>query len=77
MQETKPVSASELAAFEFCQRAWAYDQAGHPSEHQAALERGRAAHHHHVRLVRQGRALSRLALILILMGLLGLLIEYL
>lgn len=77
MKANRPVAASELAEFEFCRRAWAYDQAGHPSELQVAIAQGTSAHNQHAQGVRLGRALARTAAILILAGLALLAIQYL
>ncbi len=64
----KPISASEIGRFLYCERSWWYSLHGEESSHLEALERGTRRHE---RFAGEVRALERLqALIRILLWLL-------
>lgn len=48
----RKISASELGSFNYCQRAWWYQQQGMPSENQAAMDAGSHEHREHNRGVK-------------------------
>ena len=48
----RKVRASELGSFNYCQRAWWYQQQGMPSENQAAMDAGSHEHREHNRGVK-------------------------
>ena len=54
----RTIRASELGAFQYCQRAWWYRLQGIEPENQAALTLGSDFHRQHGRLVLAGRALA-------------------
>ncbi len=48
----RKVRASELGSFNYCQRAWWYQQQNMPSENQEAMEAGSHEHREHSRGVK-------------------------
>ena len=48
----RKVRASELGSFNYCQRAWWYQQQGMPSENQGAMDAGSQEHREHNRGVK-------------------------
>ena len=48
----RKVRASELGSFNYCQRAWWYQQQNMPSENQGAMEAGSREHREHNRGVK-------------------------
>jgi len=48
----RKISASELGSFNYCQRAWWYQQQGMPSENQRAMDAGSHEHREHNRGVK-------------------------
>lgn len=48
----RKVRASELGSFNYCQRAWWYQQQGMPSENQGAMDAGSQDHREHNRGVK-------------------------
>ena len=48
----RKVRASELGSFNYCQRAWWYQQQGMPSENQEAMDAGSHEHREHNRGVK-------------------------
>ena len=48
----RKMSASELGSFNYCQRAWWYQQQGMPSENQTAMDAGSHEHREHNRGVK-------------------------
>ncbi len=62
----KWVNASELAAYQYCRRAWWYGQVeGHSSAHIRRMERGSRYHLRHGRRVRRVPWLRGLAYVLL------------
>ena len=62
----RKVRASELGSFNYCQRAWWYQQQNMPSENQEAMDAGSQEHRDHNRGVKlavfyKGLALALLA----------------
>lgn len=68
MKRRKTVSASELATFSFCERAWGYRRSGLTSANLKELEQGSRTHRQHSKLVRLSRAAVTAAWILLLAG---------
>lgn len=63
------IRASEIGQYVFCARAWWYDRVkGYRPENVAALRRGSVRHRRHGRRVAGYHLLRRLALILLLLG---------
>ena len=58
------VRASELGSFNYCQRAWWYQQQGMPSENQGAMDAGSQEHREHNRGVKLAVFYKWLALVL-------------
>ena len=48
----RKVRASELGSFNYCQRAWWYQQQGMPSKNQGAMDAGTHEHREHNRGVK-------------------------
>ena len=48
----RKVRASELGSFNYCQRAWWYQQQGMPSENKGAMDAGSQEHRDHNRGVK-------------------------
>jgi CRISPR/Cas system-associated exonuclease Cas4 (RecB family) len=48
----RKVRASELGSFNYCQRAWWYQQQNMPSENQGAMDAGSREHREHNRGVK-------------------------
>ena len=48
----RKVRASELGSFNYCQRAWWYQQQNMPSENQSAMDAGSQEHRDHNRGVK-------------------------
>jgi len=65
----RPIRASEIGAFVFCQRAWWYQQRGEPSENQAELASGSQLHERHARGVVAAGCLRSIAYALLLAAL--------
>lgn len=64
----RKISASELGAFSYCQRAWWYAHNGEKSENQPEMELGSQVHHVHARQVKQSLLLQWLGVGLVLAG---------
>ena len=67
------ISASEVGQWAYCNRAWFLARAGKTNRNAAALSRGEAYHQRHSRGLALTLALRRLALALLLIGILLLL----
>lgn len=68
----RKISASELGSFNYCQRAWWYQQQNVPSENQRTMDAGSHEHREHNRRVKlaifyRWLALTVLAIAVILM----------
>lgn len=62
------ISASELATYSYCERAWGYEQSGLSSANIPALKRGSQVHLRHSRMVRLSRSLAAGAWMLLAAG---------
>jgi hypothetical protein len=69
--------ASELATFEFCQRAWHYARINTPHQGPAQLQLGTAWHDHMVRRSRASALMMQAGSFLIILGFAVVLLEYL
>lgn len=61
----RKVRASELGSFNYCQRAWWYQQQNMPSENQSAMDAGNQEHRGHNRGVKLAVFYKWLALALL------------
>ena len=59
----RKVRASELGSFNYCQRAWWYQQQGMPSENQGAMDAGSHEHRENNRGVKLAVFYKQLALL--------------
>lgn len=73
------INASEVGTYRFCRRAWAFEREGAPSSREPERQAGTAHHVRHGERVAAGertggvaRALLVLAVLLLVLGLLGL-----
>ena len=64
----KVIKASELGAYLYCHRAWAFQRQGMESQNQAALDAGTAFHKRHGISVRQARLLKALGVLLLILA---------
>lgn len=69
----RKISASELGAFLYCQRAWFYARQGESSENQNIMDLGSRVHQSHARRVRKSELLRWTAKGLLALGILFLL----
>ena len=69
----RKISASELGAFLYCQRAWWYASQGEKSENQPEMDLGSQVHHYNSRNLKQSQLIRWLAFLLFLSGLILLL----
>ena len=65
----RKVRASELGSFNYCQRAWWYQQQGLPSGNQTAMDAGSHEHREHSRGVKLAVFYKWLALVALLAAL--------
>ena len=61
----RKIRASELGSFNYCQRAWWYQQQNMPSENQSAMDAGNQEHRGHNRGVKLAVFYKWLALALL------------
>lgn len=66
----KIIKASEIGTYQFCHRAWWYQQQGYEPENKAELAGGTEIHKQHSRIVIQSSCLQWLAYALLLVALL-------
>lgn len=64
----RKVRASELGSFNYCQRAWWYQQQNMPSENQEAMDAGSREHREHNRGVKLAVFYRWLALALLVIA---------
>lgn len=69
----RKISASELGAFLYCQRAWFYARQGENSKNQNIMDLGSRVHQSHARRVRKSELLRWAAKGLFALGILFLL----
>ena len=65
----RKVRASELGSFNYCQRAWWYQQQGLPSGNQTAMDAGSHEHREHSRGVKLAVFYQWAAVILLVLAL--------
>lgn len=61
----KPISASEIGQFLYCERSWWYGRQGEPSRNLAEMQRGTRRHEAFARRVRRLERAARWARILV------------
>lgn len=61
----RKLRASELGSFNYCERAWWYEQQNLPSANQAAMDTGSQKHREHSRTVKLAAIYRWLALALL------------
>ena len=65
----RPIRASEIGTYLFCQRAWWYQKSGKASENLAGMIAGKELHYRHSRAVLGLSCLRIAAYLLLLIGL--------
>ncbi len=68
------IRASELGAYQFCNRAWWYQIQGYEPDNQFAQQKGKAYHEKHSYVVTSAGCLQALAYSLILLAIVSVLV---